>query len=73
MAAKHISVSLDKHHYTNSGIRDNRTFSVNLPSVNLVKETDYIGMNSGKVIDKSTMFEIFYGQLKTAPMIPSVL
>jgi flavin reductase (DIM6/NTAB) family NADH-FMN oxidoreductase RutF len=26
-------------------------------------------MNSGKVIDKASMFDIFYGDLKTAPLI----
>ncbi len=64
-----ISVSMNKAHYTNSGIKENNTFSVNIPSVEMVRETDYCGIVSGKTTDKSTIFECFYGNLKTAPMI----
>ncbi len=32
-------------------------------------ETDYIGMVSGKKVDKSGVFDIFYGSLAKAPMI----
>jgi flavin reductase (DIM6/NTAB) family NADH-FMN oxidoreductase RutF len=35
----------------------------------MVKETDYCGLVSGKNTVKSTLFDSFYGQLKTAPMI----
>jgi flavin reductase (DIM6/NTAB) family NADH-FMN oxidoreductase RutF len=35
----------------------------------MVKVTDYVGMKSGKQIDKSLLFDVFYGELKTAPMI----
>lgn len=35
----------------------------------MVKVTDYVGMKSGKEIDKSRLFDVFYGELKTAPMI----
>ena len=64
-----LAVSLGKIHYTNAGLKENRTFSVNIPSEDMVEITDYIGMNSGKTIDKSRLFEIFYGKLETAPMI----
>jgi flavin reductase (DIM6/NTAB) family NADH-FMN oxidoreductase RutF len=64
-----ISISMGKAHNTNSGIKENNTFSVNIPSVELVKETDYCGMVSGKTTDKSGVFECFYGNLKSAPMI----
>ena len=64
-----ISLSMAKIHYTNIGIKENRTFSVNIPSENLVAETDYCGIVSGKKTDKSSVFEIFYGELETAPMI----
>ena len=46
-----------------------QTFSVNIPSVNMLKETDYIGLVSGKTVDKAKLFENFYGSLKNAPMI----
>jgi flavin reductase (DIM6/NTAB) family NADH-FMN oxidoreductase RutF len=35
----------------------------------LVKETDYCGIRSGKEVDKSKIFDVFYGELETAPMI----
>jgi len=64
-----ISVSLGHMQYSNTGIRENRTFSVNQPSAAMVKKLDYCGLFSGRKIDKSALFENFYGQLKTAPMI----
>ena len=64
-----ISLSMAKPHYTNAGIKENKAFSVNIPSENLVVETDYVGLVSGKKMDKSTVFEIFYGNLEKAPMI----
>ena len=66
-----ISVSLAKVHYTNAGIKENKAFSVNIPSEDLVVETDYVGIVSGKKTDKSGVFEIFYGELDDAPMIKS--
>ncbi|MGV8122412.1 MAG: hypothetical protein AB2L14_21850 [Candidatus Xenobiia bacterium LiM19] len=36
-----ISISSHKPHYTNSGIKESGVFSVNIPSENLVVETDY--------------------------------
>ena len=69
MAMNFISVSMQKHHYTNIGIRENKTFSVNIPSVEMVKETDYCGLVSGRNVDKSQLFKSFFGMLKTAPMI----
>ena len=64
-----ISLSMGKVHHTNAGIRENRAFSVNIPSENLVVETDYVGIVSGKKTDKSGVFEIFYGEVEHAPMI----
>lgn len=64
-----ISISMDKRRYTHIGIIENKTFSVNIPSEDMVEVTDYIGIFSGSKIDKSNLFEVFYGQLKTAPMI----
>ena len=64
-----ITVSLGKVHYTNEGIKQNKTFSVNTPSEEMVKVADYVGIKSGRVIDKSRLFGVFYGLLRTAPMI----
>ncbi|GBF32474.1 NADPH-flavin oxidoreductase [Desulfocucumis palustris] len=64
-----ITIALRKSRYTNTGIRENGTFSVNLPSAEMVKVTDYCGLVSGRKFDKSRLFSTFYGELKTAPMI----
>jgi flavin reductase (DIM6/NTAB) family NADH-FMN oxidoreductase RutF len=64
-----ISIALGKSHYTNAGIKDTKTFSVNIPSEDMVQITDYCGIYSGKKLDKSNLFETFYGTLETAPMI----
>src|SRR4030066_1890171 len=64
-----VSLGMNKSHYTNQGIKENKTFSVNIPSTKLVKETDYCGLTSGKNEDKAALFKTFYGILKTAPMI----
>jgi flavin reductase (DIM6/NTAB) family NADH-FMN oxidoreductase RutF len=40
MALKHVSLSMNKRHYTNAGIIENGTFSINLPSVEMVEEID---------------------------------
>jgi len=64
-----ISLGMNKVHYTNSGIKENKAFSVNIPPESLVAETDYCGMVSGKNTDKSSLFDIFYGETKAAPLI----
>jgi flavin reductase (DIM6/NTAB) family NADH-FMN oxidoreductase RutF len=64
-----ISLSSAKAHYTNAGIKENKAFSVNIPSEKLVVETDYAGIVSGKKTDKSELFEIVPGQVENAPMI----
>lgn len=64
-----ISISASQSHYTNQGIIENETFSVNIPSEEMLVVADYIGIKSGKEIDKSGIFEVFYGSLSTAPMI----
>jgi len=69
MTLTHISLGINKVHYTNQGIKEHETFSVNIPSETLVKETDYVGLVTGKKVDKSKLFSVFYGALKTAPMI----
>lgn len=64
-----IYVALNKAHHTNAGIKENKSFSVNIPSAEMVRVTDYCGLASGRDTDKSRLFEVFYGELATAPMI----
>jgi len=64
-----MSIASYEIHFTNIGIKENGTFSVNTPSEEIIERTDYCGIVSGKEINKSEVFEVFYGELKTAPMI----
>ncbi|MFX1574203.1 MAG: flavin reductase family protein [Promethearchaeota archaeon] len=64
-----IGIAMSKKHYTNKGIKENRSFSVNIPTDDMVIVTDYCGLHSGSKVDKAKEFELFYGDLKTAPMI----
>ncbi|MFX1328568.1 MAG: flavin reductase family protein [Promethearchaeota archaeon] len=66
---KYIFFSLSKKRYTSIGIHENMTFSVNVPSEDLVEKTNICGSQSGREFDKSKLFDNFYGELKTAPMI----
>jgi flavin reductase (DIM6/NTAB) family NADH-FMN oxidoreductase RutF len=64
-----IAIALGRGHYSNPGIKENKAFSLCLPSEDMVEVTDYCGIVSGKKSDKSGTFDIFYGEEKTAPMI----
>jgi len=64
-----ISVGISKNHLTPSGIKQNQTFSVCFPRADMVEITDFCGLVSGKKNDKSKIFDVFYGDTKTAPMI----
>jgi flavin reductase (DIM6/NTAB) family NADH-FMN oxidoreductase RutF len=66
-----IAISLQPRRYTYKGIQENNTFSVNIPSEDLVSKVDYCGLVSGRKSNKVDIckFHVFYGQLETAPMI----
>ena len=66
-----ISVALRHQRYTLTGVRQNLTFSINMPSVDMVREADYCGIVSGAKVDKveACQFKVFYGKLETAPLI----
>ena len=65
------AVAIRAKRYTRIGIEQNKTFSVNIPSADLVKEADYCGIVSGAKVDKvqACQFTVFHGKLGTAPMI----
>ncbi len=69
MELESVSLGMNKRHYTNAGIKAVKTFSINIPSTAMIKETDYCGLTSGKDHNKADLFKTFYGTLKTAPMI----
>lgn len=64
-----VAVAIRQERYTLKGVREQGTFSVNVPSSTMAKETDYCGLYSGINRDKSRLFSAFYGELKTAPLI----
>jgi flavin reductase (DIM6/NTAB) family NADH-FMN oxidoreductase RutF len=66
---QYLSVGLNKSHYTNKGIKENKVFSICIPSFDLAVKTDYCGIVTGKKTDKSGVFEVFTGELENAPMI----
>ena len=66
-----VSIALQHPRYSLKGIRQNLTFSVNIPSRELVRETDYCGLISGAKTDKvkDCKFKVFYGKTPNAPLI----
>jgi flavin reductase (DIM6/NTAB) family NADH-FMN oxidoreductase RutF len=64
-----IMLSMSKHHHTNLGIRAHKTFSVNILSADDAVRADHIGIASGARTDKSAVFDVFFGELKNAPLI----
>ena len=66
-----ISVALRHERHSLKGIRQNLTFSVNIPSTDMVKETDYCGIVSGEKVNKAEVckFKVYYGNVSHAPLI----
>jgi flavin reductase (DIM6/NTAB) family NADH-FMN oxidoreductase RutF len=64
-----IMLSMGRSHHTNAGIREQRTFSVNLMAARDMVRADHVGLVSGVRTDKSGVFDVFFGELKTAPLI----
>jgi len=66
-----ISLAIRQTRHSMKGINENRVFSVNVPSTDQVKETDYCGLHSGSRVDKAAAcgFKLFYGKLPQAPLI----
>jgi flavin reductase (DIM6/NTAB) family NADH-FMN oxidoreductase RutF len=64
-----LGVAVNQGHASHGAIVDTGEFSVNFPTIEMVEITDYLGLVSGKRVDKSNLFNLFYGELKNAPMI----
>jgi len=64
-----LGICVNRGHASNSAIRETGEFSVNIPTVDMVSVTDYCGIVSAAKTDKSKLFEVFYGELKSAPLI----
>lgn len=64
-----ILLSMGKAHYSNQGIKENQTVSINLVNEEMMVRADFVGSMSGKNTDKSEVFEFFGGELDGAPLI----
>ena len=63
-----VALVLGKDRATKEGIEENGTFSINIPSEFNVTAVDYCGICSGHDVDKSKVFDVSYGTLRTAPL-----
>lgn len=66
-----VSIAIRHSRHTFKGIKQTGNFSINIPSEDIVVETDYCGIVSGANVDKvaACRFDVFYGKLINAPMI----
>lgn len=64
-----VYISSSQDHFTNQGIIEHGAFSINFPSTSLLTKVDYCGIVSGSEVDKSMLFDIFFGELDTVPLI----
>ena len=66
-----LSVAIRSHRYTYRGIKQHMTFSANIPSDDMIKETVICGFPSASNVSKVELcqFRVFYGKLGDAPLI----
>lgn len=69
-----VMVSLAKPHYTNKGIKETKTLSINIVDESMLKQADYVGSVSGSKVDKSNTFEFHIGEggspiINNAPVV----
>jgi flavin reductase (DIM6/NTAB) family NADH-FMN oxidoreductase RutF len=66
-----LGVCVNKGNASSRAILAEGQYSVNVPTRDMVEITDYTGLVSGSKVDKSGLFNTFYGDLEAAPMIHS--
>jgi len=64
-----IAMGIQKGHYSMKGLEEEKVFSINIPNTAMLEFTDYIGIKSGRDVDKSKLFEYFPGEITQAPII----
>lgn len=64
-----FGISIQKKHFTHKAIIENKCFSINIPSIDLLARVDAVGMTSGHEYDKSQVFNVFYGDNENCPMV----
>jgi flavin reductase (DIM6/NTAB) family NADH-FMN oxidoreductase RutF len=68
-----LGISIQKRHFTHQAIMENKCFSINIPTVDMIPRVDAVGMRSGKEYDKSQIFKVFYGDNEKSPMVDSCI
>jgi len=70
-----VGISIRPSRYSRSLIRDSKEFVVNIPTQELLFETDYCGMVSGKNVDKfkETKFNYERANQVSVPLISECL
>ncbi len=64
-----FAIGVATKHETHPALIESGEFSICIPSVKMVEVADYVGITSARSADKSDLFEVFYGELKNAPLI----
>jgi flavin reductase (DIM6/NTAB) family NADH-FMN oxidoreductase RutF len=64
-----VLISSHQEHYLNVGILETGCYSINFPTTDMLSLVDYCGQVSGREVDKGALFDVFYGDLRTAPLI----
>ncbi|MDR3265911.1 MAG: flavin reductase family protein [Synergistaceae bacterium] len=66
-----VQISVRKSRHTHAAIVERKVFSVNIPSMKYVVETDYCGIVSGKDVNKFEVAKLtpVRGELTDAPLI----
>lgn len=64
-----MAVCINTVHATSEAIEENGQFSINLPTEEVYRETDAAGLISAHKLDKSSLFEVHYGELDKAPLL----
>lgn len=63
-----IMLSIKKTHFSNEIIKDKFAVSVNIVTEDILKATDFVGIVSGRKVDKSNVFDYTMG-IRNVPMI----
>lgn len=64
-----LQISLAKTRLSCNNIEESGCFSINVPSLDMLRGVDYMGIYSGKTTDKSELFSTFMGETVGVPMI----
>ncbi len=64
-----MGISVNKRHASHTAIVKTGQFSLNIPSVDMIEVTDYVGLASGNRTDKSSLLDVHFGELENAPLI----